>query len=166
MIKVLLKDSKKYTKLSVFDFDGTLFKSPDKPRGHKGNWWIEKESLDEPNVPKKPSDDFWNMEVVKSATKELSDISTYTILLTGRVDQFFEDRIKQLVGQKNLNFAYIKLNQFGRHTGEFKVEEIQNILKKHSSIKKIEMWEDEPDKIELYKEKFSQDYNFKINKIS
>lgn len=164
MIKVRLNNAE-IIKLSVFDFDGTLFKSPEKPKGYKGNWWIQKESLGPPNVPEKPGNKFWNTDVVNLALKEIADKNTYTILLTGRIDQFFEDRIKDLTRQKDLDFDYIKLNEFGRDTGEFKVEEIQNILKKHKKIKKIEMWEDEQEKIELYKEKFSQDYIFRINKI-
>ncbi len=85
--------------------------------------------------------------------------------MTGRVDQFFEDRINELVKQKGLNFKHVWLNQFGRSTGEFKVEKMRDVLKDNRSIKEIEMWEDEADKIELYTEEFSKEYKFNINKI-
>lgn len=165
MIKIRIANQKYCTKLSVFDFDGTLFKSPDKPEGYKGNWWIEEKSLSYPNVPKRPGDDFWHMDVVEQAKKELASNNTYCILLTGRVDQFFTDRIKELLNQKKLNFEEIRLNQFGGSTGEFKIKKIKSILEKNPTIKKIEMWEDEPDKVELYTDEFSKDYDIKINKI-
>jgi hypothetical protein len=165
MIKIRIANQKYCTKLSVFDFDGTLFKSPDKPEGYKGNWWIEAKSLNPPTVPEKPSDEFWNLDVVEAARKELANPKNCVILMTGRVDQFFEDRINELVKQKGLNFKHVWLNQFGRSTGEFKVEKMRDVLKDNRSIKEIEMWEDEADKIELYTEEFSKEYKFNINKI-
>lgn len=165
MIKIKIAGQKYCTKLSVFDFDGTLFKSPDKPEGYKGNWWIEAKSLNPPTVPKKPDDQFWNIEVVEAARKELSNPKNCVILMTGRVNNVFHERIVELVGQKDLNFKHIWCNDFGRSTGEFKIEKMRELLKDNRSIKEIEMWEDEPDKIELYTEEFSKDYKFKINKI-
>ena len=165
MIKVRVTGKKYCTKLSVFDFDGTLFKSPDKPDGYKGNWWIEAKSLNPPTVPKKPDDSFWNMEVVEAAKKELSNSKNCVILMTGRVGNVFHDRIVELVGQKGLNFKHIWCNEFGRSTGEFKLEKIHQLLKDNRSIKEIEMWEDEPDKVELYTGEFEGKYKFNINKI-
>jgi hypothetical protein len=166
MLRVRLVDNKgTYTKLSVFDFDGTLFKSPEKPKGFKGNWWISKESLGEPNVPEEPDDNFWNMDVVQVANNELNNNSTFCCMMTGRVGAAFEDRIKDLLSQKSLNFALTKFNEFGGDTGQYKVEEIKKLLKKYPSIQFIEMWEDDQEKVELYKEHFSASYKFKINKI-
>ncbi len=167
MIKLkVVSEKKNYpTKLSVFDFDGTLFKSPEKPEGYKGNWWIEAKSLEYPTLPKKPGNSYWNLDVVVSARQEIADKNVYCILLTGRVDQFFTDRINELLEQKKLNFNEVELNTFGRKTGEFKVKKIKSILNKYPTIKKIEMWEDESDKVELYTAEFSEKYDFEINKI-
>lgn len=152
------------TKLSVFDFDRTLFKTPERPENFDGNWPASKESLGPPTIPDRPLDNLWNMDVVQAAKKELSDKNTVTVMLTGRIDQFFQDRIEQLLKQKNMNFYDVGLNQFGRSAGEFKIERIGQILSKFPSIKIIEMWEDEQDKIELYTETFGSKYKFKINK--
>jgi len=165
MLKIKLVGKKYCTKLSVFDFDGTLFKSPDKPDGYKGNWWIEEKSLNPPAVPKKPDDSFWNMDVVSAALEELKDPKKCVILMTGRVNNVFHERIIELVKQKNLNFKHIWCNDFGRSAGEFKIEKIRMLLRDNPSIKEIEMWEDEADKVELYTEEFSKNYKFKINKI-
>lgn len=166
MIKIkILSEKKKYpTKLSVFDFDGTLFKSPDKPEGYKGNWWAKKESLGEPTVPKIAPDEFWNLDVVAAAYNEINDPNVFCIMLTGRIDQFFQERIEQLLSQKRLNFSDIELNKFGQDTGQFKINKINSILKKFPSIKIIEMWEDEPEKAELYTDTF-QNKNIKVNLI-
>lgn len=165
MLRIKLSGKKYCTKLSVFDFDGTLFKSPDKPDGYKGNWWIEEKSLNPPAVPKKPDDSFWNMEVVNKALEEIQNPKNCVILMTGRVDQFFTDRINELIKQKGLNFKHVWLNQFGRSTGEFKVEKIKTVLRDNLSIKEIEIWEDEQDKVELYTDTFGKDYKFNINKL-
>jgi hypothetical protein len=161
MIKVYFKSNIKPSKLSVFDFDGTLFKSPDKPNGYEGNWWASKESLNEPTVPKNAPDQFWNLDIVSAARKELSDPKNYVIMLTGRIDQFFEDRINELLKQRKLNFRLVGLNEFGMDTAEFKINKINQILKKYPSIKNIEMWEDEPEKVSIYKAEFKD--KIKIN---
>jgi hypothetical protein len=165
MIKLKIKTKINMpSKLSVFDFDGTLFKSPENPKGFKGNWYASKESLGEPTIPAIPDDNFWNMDVVSAAKKELSSSSTYCIMLTGRIDQFFQERIEELLKQKNLNFKLIGLNEFGRDTAEFKIEKINYILNQYPSIKHIEMWEDEPEKVSIYKTEFN-DYDIKINQV-
>jgi len=86
--------------------------------------------------------------------------------MTGRVGQFFEDRIKGLLSQKGLQFKETHFNEFGRDTSEFKITTIENIIKKQSGIKTLEMWEDDEEKAADYKEKFGQsDLNFKINMV-
>lgn len=166
-IKVKIKEEKpeSYTKLSVFDFDRTLFRSPDKPKNYDGSWWLELKSLAPPNVPEKPGSDFWIESTVQSAKKELSNSKTYTILLTGRIDTVYDERVRDLLSQRGLNFHYIRLNKMGGDTGEFKVSEIKKILKKFPTVKKIEMWEDEQEKADLYTEEFSKKYQFQINMV-
>lgn len=165
MIKIILESKKNYyNKLSVFDFDGTLYRSPNKPEGYKGNWWGELISLSPPTVSKKGGN-YWIESTVEQAKKELSDRKTFCIMLTGRVDNVFDIRIREMLNLKGLNFNYIKLNPFGMDTGEFKTEEIRKILRKHPTIKKIEMWDDEQKKIDLYTDKFSSHYDFKANKL-
>jgi|SaaInlStandDraft_4_1057021.scaffolds.fasta_scaffold00075_39 hypothetical protein len=44
--------------LHLYDFDGTLFRSPEEPKWwsdvSKKNWWTSAPSLDEPCVPRQP----------------------------------------------------------------------------------------------------------------
>ena len=155
-----------YNKLSVFDFDDTLFRCPDAPKGFKGNWKLSKDSLNPPVVPEHPNESFWNKEVVESAKKELTNPNTFCILLTGRVGDIFHERIMQLLKQESLDFPLVKCNEFSGDTVDFKISTIEDILEKYKSIKKIEMWDDDKEKIELYKERFEVEYDFKVNHIS
>lgn len=166
MIKIKIKNNiTSPSKLSVFDFDGTLFKSPEKPEGYKGNWWIEKKSLSSEIIGETPKDSMWNMGVVREALEEISNKNIICVMMTGRIGNVFEERIKELLNQKNLNFKQLSFNSFGQDTGNYKINEIKKILKKHPSIKNIEMWEDEEDKIDLYTKQFSNKYHFYINRI-
>ena len=44
--------------LHLYDFDGTLFRSPEEPKWwsdvSKKNWWTSAPSLDEPCAPRQP----------------------------------------------------------------------------------------------------------------
>jgi hypothetical protein len=165
-VKIVREGTILCDKLSVFDFDGTLFKSPEKPKGYKGNWWAKKESLGPPNVPQEAPDNFWFLDIVDKAREEIADPKNCVILMTGRIDQFFEDRINELINQKGLNFKHVWLNEFGGDTGQFKIKKIYETLQDNPTIKKVEMWEDEPSKVDLYKQEFAdKEFEFKLNKV-
>jgi len=151
--------------LCVFDFDETLFRSPKQPKDFKGNWKISKESLDAPHVPEIASDSFWNLKVINDARKCLSDDRNYCILLTGRVGDIFEKRIKELISQKSLNFKEIHLNDFSSDTVEFKTEKINNILRRNPSIQNIKFWDDKKEYLKKFKDEFSQKYNVTTNLV-
>lgn len=144
--------------LCIFDFDETLFRSPQKPKSFEGNWKISKESLSEPYVPEIPSDFYWNLNVVKQAKNCINNENNYCILLTGRIDNIFEERIKKLLNQKNLNFREVHLNQFGEDTVEFKIEKINNILRRNKNIKYIKFWDDKREYLEKFSEEFNNSY--------
>jgi len=151
--------------LCVFDFDETLFRSPKQPKHFKGNWKINKESLADPYVPKQPPDSFWNLKVLNDARKSLKDEESYCILLTGRVGDIFEDRIKELIFQKNLNFDEIHLNNFSSDTVEFKIEKINNVLRRNPSIKNIIFWDDNKEYLKKYKNEYYKNYNVITNLV-
>lgn len=151
--------------LCVFDFDDTLFKSPEQPKEFKGNWKISKESLNEPYVPEIPDNSFWNLSVVNTATKFIQEKNNYCILLTGRVGQIFENRINELLKQKNLNFKEVHLNDFGGDTVEFKIEKVNNILRKSPEIKKIIFWDDNLEYLKKYEKEYNNSYKVQIKLI-
>lgn len=164
--KKTAKDLKKIKTLAVFDFDKTLFRSPDAPKGHKGNWHIKIDSLTPPQVKEIPDNNMWNMQIVNKAKELIVREDVYCVMLTGRVDNIFEDRIKQLLLQKELVFDIVRLNEFGGDTVEFKVNTVKSLIDKMPNLERLTMWDDDEEKIEKYKEIFSnKDYTFVIHTV-
>ena len=130
--------------LAMFDFDGTLFKSPDKPSDWgPGSWVIESESLNPPCVPLKPGPQWWIESTVSAAKRSISDPNVWAILCTGRADGIggFRYRIPELLKQKGLNFDEVLLNP-GGDTEAFKKAVIKRITKKYPDITTVQIWED------------------------
>lgn len=149
------KDKNNITKLCVFDFDGTLFKSPEKPEGESNSWWLFAKSLDEPAAPHKPGKEYWYNKTVDLALNNIKDPSTYCIMLTGRSDRFLDDRINELLAQRNLLFDEVGLNDSGKESEDFKIARINEILQSLPNVKKLEMWEDQKDLADKYSKEYS-----------
>jgi DNA topoisomerase-1 len=126
--------------LDVYDFDGTLFRSPEKPVWWKGGWWGNLDSLTPPCVPEQPSSDWWNGSVVEAAKRSLSNPDTRTIFLTGRI-QKFSIRVKDLLRQAGLPFDEMFFAGGGA-TEKFKLETIKKILGEEPTIRGVSIWED------------------------
>ena len=148
------KDKSKITKLCVFDFDGTLFKSPEKPDGEGNSWWLFAKSLDEPAAPHVPGKEYGYNKTVNEALKSINDPSTYCIILTGRSERFLDKRINELLLQRNLLFDEVGLNDSGEESENFKIARINEILKSLPKIQKLEMWEDQKDLADKYSEEY------------
>ncbi|CAO3600767.1 unnamed protein product [Absidia cylindrospora] len=128
-----LDDSNRYnkppTKLSVFDFDSTLFLSPLLSGTLWDAWlvnaittenllgagfWRDIRSLPQQNDSNSYSTDsewhgWWNEDVVKEARRAIEDPATLTVLLTGRRAHPFGHRIKHMLSTKNLEFDILGL---------------------------------------------------------
>lgn len=160
------KNSKEVKRLCVFDFDGTLFRSPEPPSDFKGNWNASKESLGEPNVPEIPQEEWWFKTTVAAAESAIADEDTYSIMMTGRMDRNFHDRIIQLLHQQSLEFEDVFLNDSGQDTVDFKVSKINKFIKKFPNLKKLEMWEDKQEHIEKFTEALdNRGFELEIHKV-
>ena len=74
--------------LHLYDFDGTLFRSPQRPDWWgKDSWIMSPESLGPPCVPLKPGRDWWIGKTVQAAKQSIGDRDTWAILCTGRPPQ-------------------------------------------------------------------------------
>jgi hypothetical protein len=144
-------------RLVVFDFDGTLFRSPEPPEDFDGNWWASKESLGEPHIPENPDRSYWFKDVISATREAIDNKKTYSILLCGRMEKNFGDRIKELLDQQGIEFNYIKLNDSGVDTVDFKIKEIKKALKEYPRISTIEIWDDKQEHLEKFKDKFDDD---------
>ena len=129
--------------LYIFDFDGTLFNSPQPPDWwkDKSGWWNEIQSMTPPCLPKEPSAEWWVESTVKAVREALKDEYNYVVLLTGRRDGTFNSRIHELLKQKDLNFDEVHLSDQS-DTQAFKVAQIDRILEEHPAIETVDLWED------------------------
>ena len=142
------------TRLAVFDFDDTLFRSPFPPADwgeDEQSWWVSVESLSPPHVPQVPKESWWNHSVLKDAHQALQDPFSYVILLTGREREFFEPRVKELLAQEGLAFHEVHLRALVESTPEFKMGEILRVLRENPSVSFVEVWDDMGESLALYK---------------
>ncbi len=165
--KKAAKDFNKIKTLAVFDFDDTLFRSPQRPDDYKGNWHIKSDSLSPPAVPRVPKQNMWHVDIVNQAKKYCLKEDAYCIMLTGRVGNVFEDRIKELISQQEISFDQYGFNEFGGDTAKYKIQTINSLIDKIPKLNNLIMWDDDEEKIEKYKEVFSnKEYKFVINHVT
>ena len=128
--------------IHVFDFDGTLFKSPKPPEGwDSGTWWVSPESLDPPCVPETPDAKWWNPEIVSAARKAIASPDTLAVLATGRKDRKFRWRIPELLRSAGLQFDEVHLSDKDE-TLSFKKGLLASLLRRYPQTNKVRMWED------------------------
>jgi hypothetical protein len=160
------KDKSLISNLCVFDFDGTLFKSPEKPDSEGNSWWLFAKSLDVPAAPHIPGNEWWYNKTVDLALEKIKDPNTYCIMLTGRSERFLEKRINELLLQKKMLFDEVGLNDSGEESENFKIARINEIIKSLPKLQKLEMWEDQKDLANKYSEEFNnKPYKFVIHII-
>jgi len=146
--------------LHLYDFDGTLFRSPDKPKKWpKGkDFFSLPVSMDEPCVPEKPGPGWWINSTVAQAKQSIADPDVWAIVCTGRGDNTFARyRVPELLAQKGLNFDEVFL---APHTGQpvpFKKGVIAKLLRQFPAIDAVHIWEDRGDHL--------RDYEVFVNKL-
>jgi hypothetical protein len=167
---------KNITKLSVFDFDGTLVNTPLPDTGrqiyqdktgqvwpHKG-WWGQADSLDMKvfDMPSNPS-------VIAAYKAEKANPQTGVIMLTGRL-QKLGGFVKNILDSKGLTFDGYYYNT-GCSTDYAKKKTMDKLLAEFPNIEVIEMWDDRLEHIPIFQEwgdeKVSQGIlkDFKINVV-
>jgi hydroxymethylpyrimidine pyrophosphatase-like HAD family hydrolase len=148
-----------YTKLSVFDFDGTLIKSPeptDKNKqmwaDHYGKeewpyigWWGRGETLDM---------DVWDMslipDTIKAYREEMKNPNTMVIMLTGRLTKQ-GDLVRKILDKYGLKFDKYLFKR-GGNTITDKLGQLNHILGTNTSIKEVVMWDDRDAHIPKFEE--------------
>ena len=128
-------------RIDVYDFDGTLFRSPERPGDWSGSWWSHPASLNPPVVPALPGNDWWNMDVVDRARQSIANPDVVTVLITGREADKFTLRVKELLLSVGLEFDHIELSN-GDDTQKFKLGVIDAMMKRYLSARGVNLWED------------------------
>ncbi|CAG8548556.1 345_t:CDS:1 [Acaulospora morrowiae] len=114
-----MQDFHQIDSINIFDFDGTLFASPQpNPRLwenaligllkndqlYKG-WYQSKKSLDfEEHVKSRVWNNWWNEKVVDLVRNSMAHPNSLTILLTGRKYSEFHEVIAEMTSRKGLTF--------------------------------------------------------------
>jgi hypothetical protein len=138
---------KKFTKLAVFDLDGTLLDTPLPEEGKKiykektgkdwphAGWWGQPMSLDM---------EIFDMPTIKSVIndykKEIQNPDNMVVMVTGRVVKL-GDLVKHILNKHGLKFHEYHFNR-GGSTESAKKKTFDQILAQHPSIKEVELWDD------------------------
>jgi hypothetical protein len=147
-----------YKRLTCFDFDATLFHTPDESTGkriwqqvmgfpypHQG-WWGKAETLD-PDVFNIPPNQF----VLSKYHEEISDPENYVILATGRLSKVpnMRKNIDRILEENNIKFNEVHLC-WGGGTYNFKTRLFEDTIKK-LKVKNFTMYDDRHEHIVEFK---------------
>lgn len=138
-----------YKKIIFFDFDGTLFHTPEPLQGEKiwfdktgkvwpyKGWWGKEESLDTEvfNIP-------INDWVYRKYLEAIADDDACVILATGRLDKAvnMRNRVESILIKNNLSFDGIYLNT-GGDTFRFKTKLFETLTEEIGATEMI-MYDD------------------------
>ncbi len=165
--------NKLYTeKINIFDFDGTIVKSPEPDAGrliykektgvewpHKG-WWGKNESLDMDifHIPTISS-------TIESIQKAKAESNALTIMLTGRMPKN-GPAVEKILKHYDISFdAYVY--KLGNDTLTFKLAVMSDLVKSFTKVKEIELWEDRQSHFEAFENwgKEQEQIKFILNKV-
>jgi hypothetical protein len=142
------------TRLCVFDFDNTLFRSPHpNPQLWESHlvgqlvsqlgWFLEPRTL---SSIEQHDTSWFISEVVHEVRTASADPHTITILLTGRLRTLFLEHIQTILAKETLTFDLVLLKEhLPEHqptTMEFKRGCLQHLLERLPCIREIHIWED------------------------
>jgi len=170
--KLLKEQTEDINKISIFDFDGTLMKTPDSTEGkkqweefygeeypHKG-WWGKPESLDDAVFDIQPID-----STVSDYKKEMENSNTFVIMLTGRIPHQ-SSQVEELLAFHNIYFKEYHYKSNG-DTLTSKLNTIKSLLNRFPQVKEIEMWEDREAHVIAFEEwGIENGINIKVNYIT
>lgn len=129
--------------LHLYDFDGTMFKSPPPPASYKGvfkEYFWKIESLIPPCVPERPDASWWVPSVVSAARKSISRSDVYAVCCTARRKPFVK-RVHQLLRQAGLKFPDVRFKLQGGNTVVFKTGVMAELHAKYQ-FEAVHVWED------------------------
>lgn len=140
-------------KIYAFDFDGTLFDTPDPEIGkpifkektgldwpHRG-WWSKRESLDTKIFKIKPIDWVYREYLKATSTNDM------VIMATGRMESL-RDQVTKILKSNNIEFNITYLNP-GMDTYIYKTRVFGGLIDKHKPEKFI-MYDDRDAHLEKF----------------
>lgn len=146
----------------IYDFDGTLFKSPTREEAEKNksgkfpfqSWWDREESLLPPIVPAKPTSEMFFDRIIEFQKNDAKEENTEVILMTGRPIKL-KSRVMEICDCMNLKFDRTffsgQIGSKGKNTFEIKTNFIEEKILKNQEV--LEIYEDRPEHIKKFCEK-------------
>lgn len=129
--------------LHLFDFDGTLFRSPHIPAVWNGEWWNDARSISPPCVPESPDQSWWVDSTVRAAKRSSSDSKVWSVLATGRENSSkMRSRILDLLAQRGLDFDEVHLSP-APDTISWKRSLLEKLINKLGDrLTRVRIWDD------------------------
>jgi hypothetical protein len=147
-----------YDKLICFDFDGTLFHTPDHHEGRR--IWREQTGFEFPHTGWWGKSETLNTEVfyipvnewVLARYKEaIADPKAYVILATGRLQKVrgMRENVEKILADNNITFNEVHLN-WGGDTFNFKTKLFEQLMAK-LKVKEFTMYDDRHEHLVKFK---------------
>jgi len=136
------------SELTVFDFDGTLLRSPVSPDGDP-TWWFHAYSLD--GIQGGPGlDHRWVIPAIIEARRAALRPTVMTAVLTARPDhKGMRQQLRRLVSLTDIDFDAVQLKPilFPGSDPLYKVGSVVAWLQRHPSICKVTLYDDLDDNL-------------------
>lgn len=150
------------TKLHVFDFDNTIFRSPSpnpnllhphtvdmiKSGNIAGGWWgnpltLRNVGLGWAQESKRKWEGFWNEDLIQLIEMSNSEKDTICVIMTGRRADRFAGLIAELLESRCINFDSLILKQdLNENTFTYKRRVIKDIIEYYTGIIDITVYDD------------------------
>jgi hypothetical protein len=133
------------TKVHIFDFDNTLFRSPGPLPGQKPKDWFPGSLGHESGVPQEPNDHWYVDEMVNRFKEAQKDPRSFIAISTGRWPMFHE-RVRELLAHKGLHPDMMLMKDPEEfpvgQTATFKQHAVDQILGETPGAKQVFMYDD------------------------
>lgn len=172
MFRESIMGGDKITKISVFDFDGTLIDTATPDTGktiwkertgqdwpHVG-WWSKKESLDTEVFDNKPMS-----SVINAYKRESSNPNTLVVMMTGRIPKLSKE-VEGILASNGLQFDKYLYNN-SSDTLKFKLGKLDEFINNYPDLVSMELWDDRTEHISEF-QKWGDSHpeiDFKINHV-
>ena len=139
------------TRLTLFDFDGTTFRSPRPPADWPDElyWYGDLASLTPPAIPAIPGPEWWVEETIEAMGRAWNGAFDLALMATGRGPEF-EPVIRGLLDGKGIDMPQLDCRPEGMATIPFKTDLIRFIVNDGTGVEVVEVWEDRPENLEAF----------------